>query len=95
MTKEVWDIIEHWFPFSDYDGAWCDPEDVCGSECNPAEILKEYCSIEIESWVEENRKRPDPWAPKYMEARIVFRGETWTASATIEKDADIHIRKAE
>ena len=89
------DIIEHWYPFSAYEGASCDPKDVFGCEFDPASILQEYCAANIESWLQETERRPDPWAPKYINARMVFRGKTWTASAQIEKDAEIDIVEAE
>jgi len=58
-------------------------------------MLERYCQGEIEGWLIELARDPDIDAPKTIRAKIVFCGEVFTASAKIERNAEIQIAEAE
>jgi len=91
MQNTAEDTIELWFPGSDYEGGACDPKDLWGPEFEPEAMLERYCQTEIEGWLIELARDPDIDAPKTIRAKIVFRGEVFTASAKIERSAEIRI----
>jgi len=95
MENTAKDTIEHWFPGSDYDGQACDPKDLWGPEFEPDAVLERYCQGEIEAWLIELARDPDTDAPKTIRAKIVFCGEVFTASAKIERNAEIQITEGE
>ncbi len=91
------DTMRHWHPGEQerFDGECFDPKDHWGPEFDPDDVLEKHVRAEINYWLKWSENMSDPDIPKTIAAKIVFRGETWTARAKIEKDAEIDIVEAE
>ena len=89
--------FKHWFPGEEnpQGGSSLYPKHLFGPDFWPDAVLKGYVRGIIKRWLITIHEDQDLDAPKTIAAKIVFRGEAWTASAKIEEDAEIQIEKAE
>ena len=88
--------LNSWYPDApDQEGVWCDAEVIAGSDSSMAadDILRAFCEGEIRGWLETLAKDPACDAPTTIAAKITDGDRTFTATAKIERDADITIEK--
>lgn len=90
--------LHSWYPDApDQEGVWCDAEVIAGSDSSMGadDILRAFCEGEIRGWLETLAKDPACDAPTTIAAKITDGDRTFTATAKIERDADITIEEGE